>query len=410
MSCSSDSIVDDLFAPIPINKFHQHVLNHHKLIEGPCDHFDYDMEVLSALAGQSMYLSMVYQPTIHELNRNRYTNVLPNSRTRVRLTDTNHISQSHGDYVNASLVPSGQFDFPCHSYIATQAPLPSTLFDFYAMCWEQQSNLLLMLTKEKEKKDDLFIKKADRYWPHNLNETMTIGPFTVRLIEVEAHDLSPIDQSNIHAQATHHQVANGNQSDNKLGVNRNPSASDLLQAPLIVRRISITKGSESRILTQIHYVAWPDHGAPDVMHEFDAFFSLYRSLRSSCPGPVLIHCSAGIGRTGTFAVIDLALDSIVHQLSNNQSTASISIPSLIHTLRQSRAGMVQSKSQYVFAHTFLDYCITNNRYFVEESGQSAATQSISQPISQPINQQNRPNGMHQSCQSSCSQSSCCCDR
>ena len=238
------------------------------------------------------------------------------------------------DYVNASLVSSSLFSFPCRSYIAAQAPLSAYVSDFWHLLWERRVTLLVMLTREKERwKDDALVRKADRYWPEEGEGEVTIGELTVECQHTQ-------------------QESEG----------------------LIVRRFRVRSNGQgkaeedadapaARMLVQLHFVGWPDHGVPPHIPDFAAFVERYRSMRDAegLPSsshdlpPIAVHCSAGIGRTGTFIAIDVLLDEVRHLRQRRMRDGGVSPLNIVRLLRTSRPGMVQTKGQYQLIYQLLDH-------------------------------------------------------
>jgi protein tyrosine phosphatase len=175
----------------------------------------------------------------------------------------------------------------------------------------------LMLTKlvEQEK------CKADQYWPRQVNQSLDFFPMTVTLIsETEFKDF-------------------------------------------IVRKLKVERKNDDNPIEVCHmqYTGWPDFGVPKEPELYLEFFRAYRNIRESTTGPVVAHCSAGIGRTGTLIAIDMLLDNIADVLRRN-SVPVINIPRLIHELRLQRPGIVQTRQQFTFIYEFMDYCIQNNLF------------------------------------------------
>uniref|UniRef100_A0A8C2KZA8 Tyrosine-protein phosphatase n=1 Tax=Cyprinus carpio TaxID=7962 RepID=A0A8C2KZA8_CYPCA len=181
-------------------------------------------------------------------------------------------------------------------YIACQGPLPNTCPDFWQMTWEQGSSLVVMLTTQVERGR----VKCHQYWP-NPSGSATYGGFQVSC-----------------------QTEEGNSA-------------------FLVRDMTLThiESGESRELTQIQYLAWPDHGVPDDSTDFLDFVALVRSKRAGKDEPVVVHCSAGIGRTGVLITMETAMCLMecgqpVHPLE------------IVRTMRDQRAMMIQTPSQFKF--------------------------------------------------------------
>uniref|UniRef100_A0A8C1V930 Tyrosine-protein phosphatase n=1 Tax=Cyprinus carpio TaxID=7962 RepID=A0A8C1V930_CYPCA len=218
------------------------------------------------------------------LSKNRYRDISPYDATRVILKGTD-------DYINANYI---NMEIPASSlinrYIACQGPLPNTCPDFWQMTWEQGSSLVVMLTTQVERGR----VKCHQYWP-NPSGSATYGGFQVSC-----------------------QTEEGNSA-------------------FLVRDMTLThiESGESRELTQIQYLAWPDHGVPDDSTDFLDFVALVRSKRAGKDEPVVVHCSAGIGRTGVLITMETAMCLMecgqpVHPLE------------IVRTMRDQRAMMIQT--------------------------------------------------------------------
>jgi protein tyrosine phosphatase len=232
--------------------------------------------------------------------KNRYSNVFPPESTRVVLKDV----EGYGsDYINASHVTNEEKDkAKDEPLILTQAPLPNTFKDFWRMLWEKDVDVVLMLTKLEEKG----MVKADEYWP-DLDKETTHGLITVKTVycEFETNEI------------TH-------------------------------RKFVISHANEAGVktVTHLHYTGWPDFGKPESTESAQKLIELSNTLGN---GTQVLHCSAGLGRAGTFAAIKFG----VHEIENNRRP---NIKGIVRHIRSQRHGCVQSLDQYTFIHTFLsDY-------------------------------------------------------
>lgn len=244
-------------------------------------------------------------------SKNRYPDILPREDTRVRLQ---HTGCEGSDYINANYVFEKQ-------YIATQAPLFSTFADFWRMVWEQGSCIIVMLTRLTENGN----VKANVYWPTTLGEKGTFGMLSVELIHETAFD-------NIEC-----------------------------------RLFRISDGVEHRDVYHLHYTGWPDFGVPSSTKEIIDLVKVtnYLRARAGWEKPIVTHCSAGVGRVGTFVAIHQAV-----RLLN--AAKKPKILDLVFAMRQCRHGMVQREEQYVFIHRVVaDY----ERLMGEEAAAAASNAS-----------------------------------
>ncbi|KAL1129262.1 hypothetical protein AAG570_013791 [Ranatra chinensis] len=229
--------------------------------------------------------------------KNRYANVIAYDHSRVILQPVDGIPGS--DYINANYCDGYRKH---NAYVATQGPLPETCGDFWRMCWELRTATIVMMTKLEERTRI----KCDQYWP--ARGTETYGTITVTLSEVQE------------------------------------------LATYCIRTFNINRGgsSERREVKQLQFTAWPDHGVPDHPAPFLQFLRRVRGVNaaSECTGPLVVHCSAGVGRTGCFIVIDSMIERMRHEKT-------LDIYGHVTCLRAQRNYMVQTEDQYIFIHDAL---------------------------------------------------------
>uniref|UniRef100_A0A3Q1GFQ5 protein-tyrosine-phosphatase n=1 Tax=Acanthochromis polyacanthus TaxID=80966 RepID=A0A3Q1GFQ5_9TELE len=229
--------------------------------------------------------------------KNRYNNILPYDSTRVKLSYVDDDPCS--DYINASYIPGNNFR---REYIATQGPLPGTKDDFWKMVWEQNVHNVVMVTQCVEKGR----VKCDHYWPFD-QEPLYYGDLIVQMV------------------------------------------SESVLPEWTIREFSIcSQLSFSRLVRQFHYTVWPDHGVPETTQSLIQFVRTVRDYvnRSPGSGPTVVHCSAGVGRTGTFIV----LDRVLQQLDSKDV---LDIYGAVFDLRLHRSHMVQTEGQYSYLHQCL---------------------------------------------------------
>ncbi|XP_053431886.1 receptor-type tyrosine-protein phosphatase F isoform X18 [Nycticebus coucang] len=227
--------------------------------------------------------------------KNRYANVIAYDHSRVILTSIDGVPGS--DYINANYIDGYRKQ---NAYIATQGPLPETMGDFWRMVWEQRTATVVMMTRLEEKSR----VKCDQYWPAR-------GTETYGLIQVTLLDTVEL-------------------------------------ATYTVRTFALHKSgsSEKRELRQFQFMAWPDHGVPEYPTPILAFLRRVKACNPLDAGPMVVHCSAGVGRTGCFVVIDAMLERMKHEKT-------VDIYGHVTCMRSQRNYMVQTEDQYVFIHEAL---------------------------------------------------------
>lgn len=231
-------------------------------------------------------------------NKNRYSNVLAIERTRVKLTNST-------DYINANYV-NGEIPGTEKQYIATQGPLEETTYDFWLMVWNEGTTIIVMLTRLVE--NDRV--KCYRYWPKEGSMTLN----------------------------NHFRITNVPPVVKKKG-------------GILVRRkflLENLKTGESREIMHLQYKEWPDHGLPVSTTNFRQLLHMVDQILNG-NAPIVVHCSAGIGRTGTFCTVHSTIARIEDQYKHHQPV-NCNILQTVLRLREERAGMVQTKEQYIFCY------------------------------------------------------------
>ncbi|XP_055940735.1 tyrosine-protein phosphatase Lar-like isoform X5 [Argiope bruennichi] len=273
--------------PIPITE----LANHIEMLKAN-DNLKFSQEYESIEPGQQF----TWENSNLEINKpkNRYANVIAYDHSRVVLQSLDAIPGS--DYINANYCDGYRKQ---NAYIATQGPLPETFGDFWRMVWEQRSATIVMMTKLEERTRI----KCDQYWP-------TRGTETYGVMQVTLSDVQEV-------------------------------------ATYCIRTIHIMRlnqgVTEQREVRQFQFTAWPDHGVPDHPTPFLMFLRRVRSMNPPESGPMIVHCSAGVGRTGCFVVIDSMLERLKHE-------STVDIYGHVTCLRAQRNYMVQTEDQYVFIH------------------------------------------------------------
>lgn len=228
--------------------------------------------------------------------KNRYNNILPYDSTRVKLSYLEDDPCS--DFINASYIPGNNFR---REYIATQGPLPGTKDDFWRMVWEHDVYNIVMVTQCVEKGR----VKCDHYWPAD-REPLYYGDLVVQML------------------------------------------SESVLAEWTIREFKISsegRPSFPRVVRHFHYTVWPDHGVPETTQSLIEFVRTVRDYIDRAPstGATVVHCSAGVGRTGTFMVLDRVLQQL-------DSIGTVDVYGCVFDLRLHRSHMVQTEYQYSFLH------------------------------------------------------------
>ncbi|XP_028856351.1 receptor-type tyrosine-protein phosphatase S isoform X22 [Denticeps clupeoides] len=274
--------------PIPITELAEHT----ELLKAN-DNLKLSQEYESIDPGQQF----TWEHSNLEVNKpkNRYANVIAYDHSRVILAPIEGIAGS--DYINANYIDGYRKQ---NAYIATQGPLPETFGDFWRMVWEQRAATVVMMTRLEEKSRI----KCDQYWPSRGTETY--GMIQVTLLDT------------------------------------------IELATFCVRTFSLHKNgsSEKREVRQFQFTAWPDHGVPEYPTPFLAFLRRVKTCNPPDAGPIVAHCSAGVGRTGCFIVIDAMLERIKHEKT-------VDIYGHVTLMRSQRNYMVQTEDQYSFIHDAL---------------------------------------------------------
>uniref|UniRef100_A0A8C5GYC6 Receptor-type tyrosine-protein phosphatase epsilon n=1 Tax=Gouania willdenowi TaxID=441366 RepID=A0A8C5GYC6_GOUWI len=241
-----------------------------------------------------------FEEASRELNRekNRYPNILPYDHSRVALGYLDgHLCS---DYINASYIDGYKEK---NKFIAAQGPKPETVADFWRMIWEQKTSTIVMLTNLKERKED----KCCQYWPEK-------GCWMYGNVRVAMEDFTVLVDYTIRKFYIQYQGIDGP------------------RAP--------------RLVTQLHFTSWPDFGVPFTPIGMLKFLKKVKAVNPSYAGPVVVHCSAGVGRTGTFIVIDSMID-MMHMEQR------LDVFGFVSRIREQRCQLIQTDMQYSFIYQAL---------------------------------------------------------
>ncbi|XP_053462317.1 receptor-type tyrosine-protein phosphatase V-like isoform X2 [Nycticebus coucang] len=294
----------------------------------PIHIFQQSYEAKSAHAHQAFFLEFEElkevgkeQPRLeaeHPANttKNRYPHVLPYDHSRVRLTQLE--GDPHSDYINANFIPG--YTNP-QEFIATQGPLKKTLEDFWRLVWEQQVHIIVMLTVGMENGRVL----CEHYWPAD-STPVTHGHITIHLLAEEPKD-------------------------------------EWTKREFQLQHVAL---QQQRRVKQLQFTTWPDHSVPEAPTSLLTFVKLVQEQARATQGtgPILVHCSAGVGRTGTF----VAILRLLQQLEKEQM---VDVFHAVYALRLHRPLMIQTPSQYIFLHS----CLLNK--ILEEPSDISESQPIS---------------------------------
>jgi len=256
------------------------------------------------------------------LTKNRYTDVLCYDHTRVILTRDDNDVES--DYINANYVDGYK---QRNAFISSQGPLPRTFSDFWQMVWEQRVLLVVMTTRTVERHRT----KCGQYWPELEGTSITCGIYQIHSESIENYE-------------------------------------DFIITCLTLRNL---KSDEVRCVSHFQFTSWPDYGTPESALSMLQFLQCVREKQAEmlvtlgdswgghCLGPpIVVHCSAGIGRTGTFCTLDIAIRKF-------EDIGKVDVRSTVDCIRAQRAFSIQMPDQYVFCHlAFLEYVL--NMGYIEE--------------------------------------------
>lgn len=261
--------------------------------------------------------------------RNRWSNILP--------YDKNRVDFAGGSYINASHI-----ELAGKHYIACQAPIVGRTFEHHwRMIWEQESNVIVMLTKFIEDNR----QKAEPYWPEKVDETMKFEDIQVTLI---AHEKVILEIPQSHEPEEIRPALDQDTTEYE----EDGEVIYLTYEPCVQKRTlkltNLRDGTE-REVTHFHYEGWPDHGT-STPEEFNALLNTVEGIKLT--GPLVVHCSAGVGRAGTFIATD-SLRQDIKKIKLGQLDDKIAVMQRVMELRHQRYESVQTTAQYVLIYQTL---------------------------------------------------------
>ncbi|KAI8994463.1 protein-tyrosine phosphatase-like protein [Pilobolus umbonatus] len=291
----------------------------------------------------SVHTRMNNSPTYHPFSiisglekgaLNRYDNIWPYEYTRVKLHNKTD------DYINANYIQydyhnsdtnlsnlmgqsSGRDKFQSNptihnppKYISTQGPLPTTFNDFWKMIWDENAPVIVMLTQEEEMNKI----KCHRYWPSAIDASEHYGDTTVTLKSESKHSI----------------------------FNMNDKRAKDDEEYIICRKFTLQNREVSRTVTHMQYIGWSDFGVPDSpIGILQLIRETNEELEHCNQGPVVVHCSAGCGRSGAFCAIDTAIYRLTEEGVSEDNDKMLEI---INCFRRQRMSMVQTHRQFVFCY------------------------------------------------------------
>uniref|UniRef100_A0A4W2EFX8 Receptor-type tyrosine-protein phosphatase C n=1 Tax=Bos indicus x Bos taurus TaxID=30522 RepID=A0A4W2EFX8_BOBOX len=231
-------------------------------------------------------------------NKNRYVDILPYDYNRVELSDIN--GDAGSNYINASYIDG--FKEP-RKYIAAQGPRDETVDDFWRMIWEQKATVIVMVTRCEEGNKN----KCAEYWPSMDEGSRVYGDV---IVEINEHKRCP---------------------------------------DYIIQKLTVGNRKEKasgRAVTHIQFTSWPDHGVPEDPHLLLKLRRRVNAFSNFFSGPIVVHCSAGVGRTGTYIGIDAMLEGL-------EAENKVDVYGYVVKLRRQRCLMVQVEAQYILIHQAL---------------------------------------------------------
>ncbi|XP_067942829.1 receptor-type tyrosine-protein phosphatase epsilon-like [Watersipora subatra] len=237
--------------------------------------------------------------------KSRYKGLYPADSYRVKLKPDHAASKRSTDYINASYIQGYKKEI---TYIAAQGPTETTVDDFWLMIWQQKIRVIVMVTGAIE----YGRVKCVQYWPDDPGDVMTFR-------DIEVTQTSPE-----------------------------------VWADFTVRTFQVTKDGQTRNIKHFNYLTWPDHGVPNDIGPYVTFFSKIQAFTFRQKDSLrLVHCSAGVGRTGTY----ISMDTLLRQVAAEKAVNAFSF---VKEMRARRPCMIQTVDQYHFLYkAVVEFLITS---------------------------------------------------